>query len=113
MLHRYDKDFTGNFFVTGSVLEGWVCDPFMKPGTNAGQIARRAASACGDCKINQGIVIIGCRDIDENGCKPTASIDCKEAVQELNNTWIEGDTSDWFCRSLRRFIQMLSDTCKV
>ena len=90
-----------------------ICEPFMKPGTNAGQIARRAASACGDCKTNQGIIIIGCRDIDENGCKPTPSIDCKEAVQELNNTWIEGDTSDWFCRSLRRFIQMLSDTCNV
>ena len=83
----------------------------MKPGTNAGQIARRAASACGDCKTNQGIIIIGCRDIDENGCKPSANIDCKIAVQEMNNIWIEGAIRDIFCSYARGSTHMLAVTC--
>ena len=102
-------------FVTGSMLNSLLnlnhlnpCGTFMKPGTDWEDVARRVESACGCTKGGES-----CLELDENGCKPTASIDCKEAVQELNNTWIEGDTSDWFCRSLRRFIQVLSDTCNV
>ena len=87
------------------------CESFMKTDRDWEAVALQVESACGCTKVEGGIE--SCRYIDENGCKPTASIDCKEAVQELNNTWIEGDTSDWFCRSLRRFIQMLSDTCNV
>ena len=71
----------------------------------------RAQSACG-C-IKEGGVVVSCRDIGENGCKPTATIDCKKAVQELNDVWVEGEISDNICRQVRRFMQLLAETCMI
>ena len=87
------------------------CAPFMKPGADPEAADARAQSACG-C-IKEGEMVVSCRDIDEQGCKPTATIDCKKAVQELNDVWIEGEISDNLCRKARRFMQLLADSCMI
>ena len=102
-------------FVTGSMLNSLLnlnhlnpCGLFMKPGTDWEVVARQVESACGCIKGGES-----CRYIDENGCKPSATIYCKKAVQEMNDVWIEGAISDIFCSNLRRSTQMLALTCNV
>ena len=104
-------------FVTGFMLGHLKqrstnrCASFMKPGADPEAAEAQAESACG-C-IKEGGMVVSCRDIGEHGCKPTATIDCKEAVQELNDVWIEGQISDNICRKVRRFMQLLADTCMI
>ena len=104
-------------FVTGSMLNSLLnlnhlnpCGSFMKPGTDWEPVARRVESAC-NCTKEVGGGIGSCRDIDENGCKPSAHIDCKIAVQEMNNIWIEGAIRDIFCSYARGSTHMLALTC--
>ena len=80
----------------------------MKPGTNPEAIKVRAQSACG-CIKEGGI----CRDIDVNGCKPSATIDCKKAVQEINDIWTGFSISDNICRWSSYFTQMVADSCII
>ena len=105
-------------FVTGSILEHLKqrstnrCEPFMKPGTDPEAVGDRTESACGCIRV--GGMIESCRDIDDiDGCKPNATTDCKKAVQEMNDVWIEGAISDIFCSNVRRSTQMLALTCNV
>ena len=105
-------------FVTGSMLNSLLnlnhlnpCESFMKRSRDWEAVARRVELACGCKKVVGGID--SCRDIDENGCKPTAKIDCKINVQEMNNIWIEGAILDIFCSYARGSTHMLALTCKV
>ena len=83
----------------------------MKPGTDWEAVASRAESACG-CNNGEPVP---CRDMDENGCKPNATIDCKRAVQGINDVWIEGDIRYMTraCRIARKDIQMYADSCNI
>ena len=78
----------------------------MKPGTDWEDVARRVESACGCTKGGES-----CHELDENGCKPIATIDCKKAVQEMNYIWIEGAMRDIFCSYARGSTHMLALTC--
>ena len=85
------------------------CAPFIKPGAEPEAADARAFSVCGCIKEKE--MIVSCRDIGKQGCKPTATTDCKKAVQELNDVWIEGEISDNLCRKARRFMQWIANTC--
>ena len=106
-------------FVTGSMLNSLLnlnhlnpCESFMKRGRDWEAVAGRVESAC-NCTKEVGGGIGSCRDIDENGCKPMATIDCKINVQEMNAIWIEGAILDIFCSYARGSTHMLALTCIV
>ena len=103
-------------FVTGSMLNSLLnlnhlnpCGSFMKSVTDWEAVASRVETACVCIKGGGGIE--SCRDIDENGCKPIATKDCKKAVQEMYDIWIEGAIRDIFCSYARGSTHMLAVTC--
>ena len=115
---RLKAKYKSCLFVIGSILKHLKqrstgrCEPFMKPGANPEDIRNRFHAACG-CIWEEGR-FVSCRDIGENGgCKPIAAIDCKKGAQEWNDIWIEGEISDFICREMRRFNQLLADTCII
>ena len=79
----------------------------MKSATDWDAVASRVELACDCNKVGE------CRDIDENGCKQIATNDCRKAVHEMNDIWIEGAIRDIFCSYARGSTHMLALTCNV
>ena len=103
-------------FVTGSMLNSLLnlnhlnpCGLFMKPRTDWEDVARQVELACGCNEVEAGIE--SCVDIDENGCKTNAKFNCKKAVKEMDDIWIEGAIRDIFCSYARGSTHMLAVTC--
>ena len=117
------------FLSTGSILEHFDvrnvphvnCDRYMKPGVNFTEAGIRMHSRCG-CDPERGEP---CRDLEEGPsctgpcqCKPTASADCKQAVQEFDDSWvddpdkIDDDPNHFHCAMVRIITYMMASSCK-
>ena len=90
-----------------------VCKRYMNPGANPKQAIEQFDLSC-ECNGYWP-----CRDIDNNGCKPSASTDCKNAVQRLDDLWIKTPSGDIiptdphgiYCDLARYTIRMLATKC--
>ena len=66
-----------------------VCKRYMKPGANPKEAIEQFGLGCG---CNGGWP---CSDVDGvDGCKASASTDCKKAVQRLDDLWIKTPSGD-------------------
>ena len=119
---KYEK----SLFAIGSVLEHFVrltydakdlslCKRYMKPGVNPREAAEQFDLSCG-CNGRWP-----CRDIDNNGCKPSASMDCKNAIQKVDYLWIKNpiaeidptDPYGRYCGDARYMSYYLASKCNI
>ena len=116
---KYEK----SLFAIGSILEDFTqltydakdlsrCKRYMSPGTNPREAAERFDLSCG-CNGRWP-----CRDIDNSGCKPSASRDCENSIQKLDDLWItpvvEIDPTDpygRYCGDARYMSHYLASKC--